>query len=262
VLLQAWSAGGRPVWSHFPHRSVTFGAARFEPPWQIRDLLPVTIDGRRQVLVALAHHTWWPSLVVAIDASGRDRVVFSNPGHLYALAPIGGGTGHPDIVAALGSNNEHSSGAVAFLDPAVGAKAPTTSPRFTCIDCPAGQPLRYVVLPRTEVSRAIESAPPMANRLETEASGFQVSVLESSTPRLRSLYRFSASFDAESFAVSDAYAEMHARLAGLGRLPHSAGVCPELADGKRIRVWTRGGQWQEPSVPVRRLAATAIDGPD
>lgn len=259
-VVQALTGDGRPLWAFTPSTRVTFGSEDFDGPWNVTDILSVPqADESSQLWLSLVHHTWWPTLVVSLDQHGRETVRFVGPGHVYALAllrtPLG-----PAVVAA-GTSNEHRAGAVALL--AAGgrpARAPTEHPGFTCRGCPDGQPLRYFILPPTELGRLLGGAKPLAQRIDVEASGFQVKLLESPMPHIRSLYRFNNDLEPESFAVSDAYEEVHGQQESLGRLTHRFYNCSELTLGKTIRVWDADTGWREIRLPPRRVNRPSLEG--
>ena len=65
------------------------------------------------VWVAVAHHTWWPSFVARLDASGHATPVFINAGHIQAIEYLRNASG--SYLLAGGNNNEYDGAILAVL---------------------------------------------------------------------------------------------------------------------------------------------------
>jgi hypothetical protein len=227
---------------------VAFGDEVFGEPWVIADY---QIDRGTQPRVAVAahHYHWWPSLVSVLDNQGRRRGTFVNAGWVERVHWLS-----PDRLLIAGFSNARDGGLVALLDAdALDGQSPVADdPAFRCTSCDRGAPLRYVVLPRSEVNR-ITVSPFNRALLEVAGSGVIVRTVEvPSTGReaVDALYEFSHALDLQRASYSDRYWETHRALEAQGKLDHARAQCPERDGPRAIDVWTPQSGWR--TIPAHR----------
>jgi len=239
------TAAGKLRWAFTPRMSLDFGGRRFEDGWRTESTLVTEMPSGPDVWVAAYHRTWWPSFVVDIGPDGHENLRFVNPGHVYALASIHNAAGA--FVLAAGINNEYASGMLAEIqEDGPPAAAPSSADDYTCRNCPEGRPVRYFLLPRSELNRLSGDPYNRPYQVSVSTSGVDVSVLESNVPRpLGVVYHFSSSLEVQTVAVADAYAEAHRELEQEGQLDHPFADCPEHIQGMPVRVWSRGDGWRD-----------------
>ncbi len=101
--------------------------------------------------------------MLSLDAQGHATLRYVQPGIVHGLRAMVE-DGRPYVLAS-GLNNEYASASLALLDPRL---PPATAPHdtdgpFTCLECPAGKPLKYLLLPPSPLNKA-DGAP--YNRLD------------------------------------------------------------------------------------------------
>lgn len=146
-VLHCFEADGVLRYSYSPKLTLSFQAGQYNGPWVFWDIEPVAHE--RSLWLAFEHSPWWPSAIVSLDPDGKDTLRYVQPGSVKVLRTMVEG-GRPLILAA-GVNNEYASASVALLDPAAppASAPPAAASQFTCLECPPGRPLKYVLLPAT-----------------------------------------------------------------------------------------------------------------
>jgi len=261
--LHCLSHDGKLLWSYNPQAILSFQGRRFEPPWFVFDLLFTASSAGRpgEVWLALAHRTWWPALVVRLDAGGRATTAFVHAGHIYALSRWRDPSGRPFVLAG-GINNEHAAASLAAL---AEDGAPATSPQtpgsgYECDGCPPGRPDRFLVFPRSELS--LIAGRPYNKTMEVVPSETAVTAWVAETwnfndpaPNAWIGYALSNHDLAPQAAwMSDSYWALHRRLEMEGVLRHTADAWPERTGFRTVRVWQPKTGWSEARVPVREPA--------
>jgi hypothetical protein len=230
----------------------TFAGRVFSGPWALADYQVRDAAGSRRIAVTARHYDWWPSLVTVLDAGWTRQGTFVNAGWVDLVRWIG-----DDRLALAGFFNPGDGGMVALLDarhmngqsPAGGAA------EFVCAACGPDRPLRYVVMPRSEVNRAA-AAPFNRAVLSARSGGFVAQTLETtgsatSTPAT-ALYEFSRDLELTHAAYTARYWEVHRELEQRGVITHDREHCPERDGPPRILVW-------EPATGWRTQPAGAVD---
>lgn len=206
-LLLCFEANGRLRWSREFDDVIAFDGRRFGAPWAVADLM--VFGGDRKTIGIAAHHmTWWPAMVLTLDATtGATKARYTHRGWIMR-ADVTPDTGHI-ITAAM--NNAHDAQAVAVLDSA------TLSERS------------YFLLPRPDASAAIaepldrqhywisQVGPPTIRFGHSRALSPVPETIVELSPDLR---RADATF-------SDSYWRWHRALERTGQLAHAADACPE-----------------------------------
>lgn len=228
--------------------SVGYGDERFRAPWILRDWAEQPRSEAGHVALAWTHEVWWPSFVEVIDDAGAAQFRFDNPGWIWGVRWVDAGA---DRLAVSGVSNVHDAGMAALLDVSAGAsQAPDPADAaFRCGDCGAGRPLRYVVLPRSEVNRALGGHVNKATA-EVRDGRILVRTAESLTTDegwagAEVVYEFDVSLQLLRARFGDRYWEAHARLEQSGRLAHTRAACPDRAGPAAIREWTPSGGWRD-----------------
>jgi hypothetical protein len=159
----------------------------------------------------------------------------------------------PDRLLIAGFSNPSDGGMVALLDAdALDGQSPADpGSEYRCVSCGPGMPVRYVILPRSEVNRVTASP---FNRAYLEMAGERLLVhtieVPLSTRAVDALYEFSSSLDLISASFSDRYWEIHAALEKEGKIPHTRAACPDRDGPRTIQVWEPRTGWT--IQPVRR----------
>lgn len=153
-----------------------FGDDAFPAPWTIGDAFVRTPAGRApETWVVVFDVPWFPSALVRLDARGRMTGEFWNPGQIttVAAATVDG----REVLLAGGAHNESKCGFLAVVDPEVSSTAPAERAYYTCRDCPSARPLRYLLFPRTAISRELD-AQAFAREIRQDSSGRLFVVVE------------------------------------------------------------------------------------
>jgi len=246
------SGAGEILWRWQPAANWKFPQQAYDGPWNIYDLLVAKDKQAATLWVAVNHYRWWPSFVIRLDAQGRAETRFVNSGATYALGLLDGPQGK--LLVAGGFNNEQDAGSVAVLDE---ESAPATSPKgskleYHCENCPAGAPLRYLVLPRTELNRATNASLNQTHTIAVQGDVIRFETFEAGkSDAAMAMYAVSADGrSVEPVRFSDDYWRMHRRLEGEGKLRHSVEQCPDRLRPQPIRMWTASRGWAKLWIPA------------
>jgi hypothetical protein len=249
--LDCFSADGKLLWRYEPQGTYSFGGRRWEGPWKFTELLVSPESApNKTVWAAVGHHTWWPAFLVRLDATGQASVRFIDSGSIYALNYLRNATG--SYVLAGGINNEFDAGMLAVLDvnqpSAVSPQSAESA--YHCDDCPGGQPYRYFVFPRSELSRVVVLHSNLVRLIRVNERRLQVGTTETDSPmQLWASYELSENFDGDSVAMSDGYWQLHRKLEQEGKIHHTVENCPERTAPKIIRRFDPTHGWID--VPVQ-----------
>lgn len=229
---------GRLRFSYTPEIALSFGQQRFEAPWQVIDVEAVHGGG---LWLSLANAPWWPGVVVSLDAQGAATLRFTQPGVVYVLRSMreAGRT----LVLASGTNNDFGAASLAAIDPhgPPASAPPGRDERYACADCPAGQPVHYLLFEPSPANSAAGLTYNRADSLTVDAD-IAVSVLESEHAAIA--YRLSRDLRLLSAMPSDPYWSPALR----------AGHEDAFKDDPltaRLRVWTASG-WTAAELPYAR----------
>ncbi len=201
--LHAFSDTGELLWSYLPNFTVQFGDQRYGAPWRIWDV--ETIDGAvgPELWVSIGHNTWWPALVVSLDAEGTPTVRFINPGFIYVLRQVS--IGGRLLVAAGGINNEKQAAALAIIDPDVPLTVtPTSTPSYAVRGFSGAAPEYYFTFSRTPANPAAGLPYNEVNNIWVSDDGIVVSTLEA-TPGASVLYQLNESLEVIDATPTDGY---------------------------------------------------------
>lgn len=247
-MLSRLSASGQTEWQLVPNDRVRFRDREYGPPWPTDDFALYRVGGDTRIAWTVHQFTWWPGLLIVVDADGHRRGRFVNGGWLRAVQPSPDGR----FLFVSGISNSHHAYVLAVLD----ARNPTgRSPEpagsgTECTACPPGEPLHYFVFPRTDVGLT-QPFPARGPSVQTfEDGSVQVETHESDAGAVATLvYTFSADAALREVRFNDAYWDQHRRI-GAAALAHGDVECPERL-GLDVRHWTPGRGWETVKVVPR-----------
>jgi hypothetical protein len=217
------------------------GGQTYEAPWTLADFSVNEGTGSRLIAISALHKHWWPSLVTVLDEQWRRKGTFANSGWVTELNWLS-----PDRLLISGFSNDHDGGMVAILDAgALEGQSPASgNPMYVCSTCPNGSPLRYVVMPRSEVNQA-SGATLNGAIVQIQDGQILVHTLEVSrtADAVEALYEFSPSLELVRASYGDRYWEAHRTLEAEGKINHSRERCPYREGPQGIKVWDKASGW-------------------
>ena len=221
-----------------------FGAGPYDPPWGITDYRAHPDLGGARVAVSAHHLHWWPSIVTLLDERWHRTQTFVNAGWIERLLWLDG-----NRLLIGGYNNALEGGMVAILDPndMNGHWPFTDDPDYQCSSCGNALPLKYVVMPRSEVNKVTGS---QFNRAVIEWTKNRVVVRTIEETRdvgsaAEAIYEFTPDLQLQKASFGDRYWEVHRALELGGRLDHPRERCPDKDGPRLIHVWTRDSGWEK-----------------
>ena len=237
------SPAGALVHSFALDDRLAFGAGAYGEPWGINDFRVYDAGGERRIAVAAHHVQWWPGIVTVLDSDLRRRGTFVNAGWLERVHWLSS-----DRLVVSGFSNARDGGVVALLDAgALDGQSPAEpgSPYY-CQTCGDARPLRYIVMPRSELNR-VTGARFNRARFEVHDRGITVRTYEmqvSETDAADALYEFTPSLDLVNASFSERYWEAHRALELQGRIGHTRDQCPDRDGPREIQVWEPRQGWR------------------
>ena len=239
--LTALDLRGRLRWQFEFDDVLRIGARTFDGPWGIEGF---SIDDRaegRRIAITAHHYTWSPSIVAVIDDTGRRLSRYVNNGWLEQVQWLSTGR-----LAVSGYSESRGGGMVALLDPARSeSRSPEDDVAHLCENCGAEQPLRVVVMPRSEVNLATGSR---FNRASLEYLGERLVVRTVEVPSsgqgpADAIYEFDTNLTLVRVGFSDRYWETHDQLYASKALDHDRAHCPDREGPSRYQAWSPDGGW-------------------
>ncbi|MGE0447286.1 MAG: hypothetical protein AB7P99_18830 [Vicinamibacterales bacterium] len=248
-MLSRLAPDGREEWRLVADDRVRFRDREYGPPWPTDDLAVYRAGGDTRIAWTVHQFTWWPGLLITVDARGERRGRFVNGGWLRAVQPSRDG----QRLFISGISNSHHAYVMAVLD----ARNPTgRSPEppggeTECLDCPPGDPLHYFVFPRTDVGLA-HPFPALGPSIQTfEDGSVQVDTHEADAGVVATvIYTFSPDATLRDVRLNDAFWDRHRQLRTAGALTHAEADCP-ARQGLGVQHWTPAGGWQQVRVTPR-----------
>jgi hypothetical protein len=223
----------------------TFASKTYGGPWALTDFRVDESYGRRQIAVAAHHYTWWPSVVTVLDERFQRQGTFVNSGWVETIRWLG-----PDRLGISGFNQALDGGMFALLDAhAIDGTSPEAdgSP-YRCENCRSGQPVSYVVFPRSELNR-VTGAPFNRATLEVNGRGLIAHTAEiEQEPGIgltEALYEFSPTLELVSATYGSRYWDKHRALELAGKIAHTRENCPERDGPPFVWTWTREAGWKK-----------------
>jgi hypothetical protein len=248
------STAGHLHWRYEPTVTLRFPRQSFSSPWSIVDWQVSPGPGRRRVAVVSHHYIWWPALVTVLDDGGHEVGSFVNSGWIEHVQWLDNGR-----LLISGFDNARNGGMMAVVD----ARHPTghapnagASDEYVCQSCPEGNPLVYIVFPRSEVNLAASAR---FNRAQTQILSDRIVATTTegggdNTEIASALYEFGPDLTYEHATYGDRYWDEHHRLEVAGLIQHPREKCPQKNGPDHIDVWTRDQGWRriQPSQPLIR----------
>ncbi|HEX4811686.1 MAG TPA: hypothetical protein VFV66_02895 [Nonomuraea sp.] len=241
-----FTSEGALRWQQTLEQSVVYGSETYAGPWGSGPVIVQKGSTGTRVVWATHHYTWWPAVVAMIDRDGYVRGRFMHPGWITAMHAL-----PADRIVLAGISNEHDSDVVAVLDDESwpGAAPPGGDAAFACRGCPEGRPLRYFIVPRTELN-ALAGTPRLQAHIHSLAGGITVRTYQNGNDAGGGelILEFAPDMTPIRARMSDAYWTWHHRMETEGRVRHSADACPDRR-GVELREWRRGAGWSRLLVP-------------
>lgn len=250
--LYCFSQEGSMRWVYsLPEFPYTFGGKRFQGPTRF---LAWAADNEGRVWISINHHTWWPTIVQQIDRNGVAKTQYVQAGGVYSLRAWR--TRGRTLLLAGGVNNEYGLASVAVIDTTAGAASfpQTRGSAFECDDCPKGRPVRFSLLPRSDVNRASLHSPyGIVVRLEPRGDGIRATSHEGGSAVL--YHELGPDLILRSEPAADSYGQTHRHFEAAGRIGHPFERCPLRAGGPNSFDWTPDGWVTSP--PQSSVMASA-----
>jgi hypothetical protein len=239
-VLLALDHRGRKLWEQRVEDTLTFGRDSFGPPWAPDDLIAYDTGGQRFVAWALHHHTWWPSVLAVFNGRGERSAMFVNAGWIRNVLPSGDGR----YLLAGGISNSRAGASFAILDAAHpgGASPEDAGSPFECRDCPRGVPIRYFVIPWTDVIDIKELGGRRGQPISYPDGTIELHGVQYMNAEM--IVELTPSLEIKRRRISDGFWERHAELERAGMLQHSRETCP-FRNGPTVFEWTPELGWRE-----------------
>lgn len=249
--LYCFSSTGQVLWTFEPDQRLQFAGREFSPPWQFKCLTVFETAEEKRIAVAVAHDTWWPSLLLVLDGRGRLRGQFVNSGWIVSLSHLQVPSGN--FLLAGGYSNAHQSGMLAVLDAGrvAGSSPENAGSQYQCSNCSREQPLRYFVFPRSELNAFTPTQKPRVEEIRIHQGTFEAHTLEHLNG-VEGVYEFTSDFELKAAGFSDPHRGLHRELEAAGKITHAYDQCPERDGPGVVRAWDPARGWHElmPSLQV------------
>lgn len=252
--LVCFSATGRVRWRQRVDDVFTFRGGSFGPAWSHGRVAAFQVDGTVRIAWALNSPPSWPALLVVLDQEGRRISTFVHSGSIYALAVTSDST-RPLILAGGVSNSNRAAGFF-VLDgrSASGHSREPPGSAYECLGCPAGEPLRYLLLPRSEINAALGRPYNVLENVGVSSRGFDIRTLEADVAAGGPVYQhfeLSRSFELQQGYLDDNSWSVHELLERQGKLSHGVSECAMYRGAPAVRSWAPAVGWRTLEARVR-----------
>jgi len=254
--LFALSTSGRLTWRHDFNDTIRFGGNSYGPPWQFGASLVTLNAGHSSIWSAVNSFLWSFSILEQFDKDGRELSKFVNWGHIHVLNQFHSRVG--SFILAGGINNDCNCAMLAVLkeDQPSGSSPSLGNSGSICDDCPAGQPYRYLLFPRSELADATDFTYNNVVVIQLGKNEIQVGVKETKAGEGLGpdweMYKLSEDFLPQTYAISDHMPILHRQLEAQGKIYHTVSQCPELNGEKSVRLWSPEHGWTIVTVAYRK----------
>lgn len=257
--LVSFNDNGSRRWSIVPDDRIAFREGVYGPPWAPADLKTYKVGDDVRLAWSVHHFNWWPGLLITLDTDGNRLGTFVNSGWIRRTWPSPDGR-HLFIAGVSNSRQAYFVGVLDAANPS-GRSPELPGTATECVSCPAGNPLQYLVFPRSDISRQHAFPDHYPTVVTFDDGAVQVHVMESASPDIAAtIYELApatAGSDASSppyelrgARFSDSYWNWHRQLEADGKLNHAAEDCSERR-GLEVGTWTAATGWQTLAVSVR-----------
>jgi hypothetical protein len=162
------------------------------------------------------------------------------------------------------TNNETNSADLTVLDYLLpSGLAPAAVEDYECINCPAGRPLAFLVFPRTEISKVLNSRPRVKEIWPLPDGGFEVAVNEGEVgdaETANAQYSFGSDLRLRDAQITDGYVANFNKLLARGAVKHALDRKAEADHLRHIRYWDGHGFREELPGPPGHLLNTGKEG--
>jgi hypothetical protein len=238
--LLALDHAGHKLWERRIGESRTFGGAEFLAPWLPDNLDAFEIDRKVYFAWAVHHHTWWPSLLAVFDGRGNRVGAFVNSGWIRNSTVSGDGR----YLLAGGISNARNGAAFAVLDPRHpdGSSPETPGSPYECRDCPQGVPLRYYVIPWTDIIDPVLLGSRRGQPMSYRNGSIELRAVQRQNGEV--ILELTPTLDVKGVRLSDGFWDWHAQMERDGTLHHARDACP-IHKGITVFEWTPEQGWRE-----------------
>lgn len=231
---------GRLRWQQKLDGRYKFGDTEYGPGWFAEDILVYRTTAGARIAVAGHHHTWWPSIVSTFDGEGHRVGTYVNAGWVRRLKLTRDGR----YILAAGISNAHGGAMLAVLDaanpsgvsPADGGELPA------CVNCPAGSPARFFVMPWSALAQPADTPPVSVSVVKDGAIEWRAHQHGGGSNKIpEMIVTLSPTLEVRQRDVDDYFVAVHDQL-------DRAGVLNERNSDWRhpvVREWTPERGWRE-----------------
>lgn len=234
--------------------TVRFGTQDYYGPFQAMWVwVTRTSAGRPDVWLASRHRVEFPTVLERLDPAGAVTATYWTAGEVTAVTV--GRLGARDVILVGSVANEGHGAALAVFEAGrFGGTAPGPDAKHTCGGCPPERPLRFFILPRDELARAVHGESDVAGIVIQSGGAVTVVVNHLTVPRSPTGnpaqaitdYTFDADFNLERADYVYQYRVLHDVLFKNGLVDHDfAGHKNQLFPilewqaGKFVEVWPK-----------------------
>ena len=239
--LVAFDPSGAVLWKVQPHDKIQCGADEFGGPWRIYSTTASTGLGPRRVWAAFNDPSWWPGVVMEVDAQGRSSIRMVSTGWIWDVMEWR--TASRDLLAVAGANSEQARPSLSLIDlDGNPVMTPHADPRFACASMPKGGPTRVYLLPIPDTGTSDHA---WAQGLTPLGSGLKVQVFGNQG---NAVMEFGSDLSLRSFNFSDSYWTVHRDKESAGVIHHTAASCPERTRPQPLEEWTAERGWAHSTI--------------
>ena len=238
--LYCFDRRGNRLWDYQPAWALRYGSKEYAPPYSV-DFFRLILESNAKTMIWVAAHQIpeFPSVLAKLDTRGKVLGTYWHAGHLGAIAEarIAGRR-----VILLGStNNEYLSASLSVLDyenPT--GFSPAVRDDYRCGNCPPGTPIRYIVFPRSELSRQL-GAREMLREIRVRPSG-EIELTISTESNLTKenpaqTFVLDSNFHLRRIDFVDGYVKAHNELQASQLVDHRVNLKREAEALKPILYW-------------------------
>jgi hypothetical protein len=256
--LDCLSANGTLLWRYEPKMSLKFGSQMDDGPWAIAAFEFALDSAKPHLWAAVGDSIWGHSFVEELDVkTGQPQTRFVNNGAIYALRSVV--SNNKRYLLAGGFNNEYDLPMLLVLDPSqpYAVSPQTRGTRFYCETCGQGKPLKYFLMPKSELNQLIGQSPNSVQHIDVLGQTVNASTSELSDA-MRAIYFFSITpeISPHSVTLASTYWSEHRKLEREGRVKHPAEKCSDYLNPKPIRQWNPESGWSE--LPLEYIPKSGI----
>jgi hypothetical protein len=220
---------------------LTFGKEPFGAPWIPDDFTTYVSGGQPFFAWALHHHTWWPSMVAVFNGKGERTATFVHSGWIRNILPTRDGK----YLLAGGISNARNGAAFAILDPAQpgGVSPEDPGSAYECLkNCPHGAPIRYFVIPWTDVIEPTVLGGRRGQFMSFPDGTIELRAVQNLNAEI--LVELTPSLEIKARRISDGYWSVHSQMERDGLLKHTRDACP-FKNGPTVLEWMPEHGWRE-----------------